>query len=85
MSVGAKVIELRKDICASLWMAPANFDDLVARDFLHNRSHEGIDRMLLRLETDKWIYQRGEVYFTYKQTVLNELQEYDLYVGEKDI
>jgi len=78
MSPEEQLTELSKDICASLWVDPANFDDLVARNFLHNRSHEGIDRILWGLETKKWVYQRGEVYFTYKSTVLNHLQEYEL-------
>jgi len=79
-SLDKQLTDLKKDICASLWIAPATFDELVKRDFLHNRSLEGVDRILFGLEQSEWIYAKGEKYFTYKSTVTDHLVEYDLIV-----
>ena len=78
MNSGERLIELQKDICASLWIQPATLDELLDRDFLHNRSPEGIDRMLFQMENKGWVYTRGEKFNTYRKTVLTELSEYGL-------
>ena len=71
---------LKKDIAASLYMKPATFEELMDRDFLHNRSEYGIDSLLMQMEKDGWIFMRGEKYHTYKKFALSrEMDEYELY------
>lgn len=75
--MSGEITELKKDIAASLWFAPADFDTLIEKDFLENKSHYGIERILLIMIRDKWIYQEGEVYHTYYNIAKTRLKEYE--------
>ena len=79
MEVLGKLRELKKDIAASLYMKPATFEELMERDFLHNRSEFGVSFMLEQMEKDKWIFMRGNKYHTYKKFALSsEMSDYEL-------
>ena len=64
-----QIKELKMDIAASLWIVPCSEAELMERDFLKNRSPEMIQRLLLQMETDKWIYMKGDMLFCYGRTV----------------
>jgi len=72
------LVELKKDIAASLYIKPTNYNELIERDFLKNISEYGIDVLLRDLLADNWCYQKGETYYTYKKAVEDNLEEYDL-------
>ena len=79
MEVLGKLRELKKDIAASLYMKPATFEELMERDFLHNRSEFGVSFMLEQMEKDKWIFMRGNKYHTSKKFALSsEMSDYEL-------
>ncbi len=80
MEVLGKLTELKKDIAASLYMTPATFEELMERDFLHNRSEFGISMMLQQMENAGWIFMKKEVYHTYKKSALSgEMDDYELH------
>ena len=72
------VQEIKERVAASIYILPCTLDDLLQRDFLKGYSEYSVDRILQMLENDKWVYQRGEVYHTYKKIAENELSEYEL-------
>ena len=79
MEVLSQLKELKRDIAASLYMKPATFEELMERDFLHNRSEYGISIMLQQMENARWIYIRWDRYHTYKKFALStEMAEYEL-------
>lgn len=63
------------DIAASLWIKPANFEDLYARkiESLKNSSEFMFDRIVKIAESKGWIYLKGKTYYCYKKTVKNIL------------
>ena len=79
-----QIRELRKDIADSLYIKAAHFEELMERDFLHNRSEYGVSFMLDQMINDGWIYTTGkddnEKYHTYKKFALSrEMDEYELH------
>ena len=80
MSAESQFTELKKDIAASLYLKSATFEELMERDFLHNRSEYGVEICLNQMEKAGWIYVRGEKFHTYKKFALSkEMDEYELY------
>ena len=73
------ILELQKEIAASLYMKPATLAELMSRDFLKNRSEEGVDRLLMAMENKNWIFCKSEVYHTRpKFAKSKEMKEYEL-------
>ena len=61
-------------------MTPATFEELMERDFLHNRSEFGISMLLQQMENAGWIFMKKEVYHTYKKFALSrEMDDYELH------
>jgi len=46
-----------------------HIDELVKRDFLHNRSKSGIERLLIILEQGKKIYEKNNKFYVYKKAI----------------
>ena len=61
--------DLKELIVFSLDAKPANFEELIKRDFLHNRSSYGIGILLKDLEIKNKIYIRGDKMYAYKKAV----------------
>lgn len=60
-------------IAASLWIEPATFERLAER-FKDKYAQFSIWNLLVIAKNHrKWVYQRGETYFTYKDCVVNVL------------
>ena len=76
--MASETTELFKNIAASLWVSPATIEELSGRDFLKFRSEIGVSNLLHAMVNLGWIYQRGERFFTYKQTVIKNLSEYEI-------
>lgn len=64
-------------IAASLWIEPATFEELAER-FKDKYAQQSIWSLVVIAKNHrKWIYQRGETYFTYKKTVVEVLNPND--------
>ena len=75
----ASLIDLKKDIAASLYMKPATMEELMERDFLHNRSEYGISVLLSLMVNEGLLFEKGETYHTYKKFALSsEMIDYEL-------
>lgn len=61
------------EIAASLWIKPATLEELCQRDFLSGKAEYGVFRLLNMGREKGWIYQRNEVYYTYKTCVVDVL------------
>lgn len=70
-------------IAASLWLIPADFETLAKR--FDNLAEYSVWQLLNTAKRRKWVYQRGNVYFTYKKTVTDILnpEGYDLDLKEE--
>lgn len=76
---GRRIRELKENIAASLYMQPATLAGLMERDFLAHYSDYLVDRLLMQLEGQGWIYQDSkDRYHTYKRVAKRELREYEL-------
>lgn len=67
--------EMTMDVAASLWIKPATFEDLYARDIesLKYLSEYAFDRILKSARSKGWIYEKNKKYYCYKKTVVNIL------------
>lgn len=63
-------------ILCSLYTSPADMNELMERDFLHNYSRVGVDRLIMSMEQDGWIYYRGEKIHAYKSAVIKHGEGY---------
>ena len=61
--------DIKELILWSLDLAPANVDELLKRDFLHNRSRSGIERLLTILEQEGKIYEKNNKFHAYKKAI----------------
>lgn len=61
--------DLKNLIILSLGISPTDVDGLMQRDFLKNIARYGIERLLQQLEKDGKIYERGEIFYSYKKAV----------------
>jgi len=78
--IGSKIIELQKDIAASLYLEPATLDELSKRDFLSNIADFNVDRLLSVLEYKGWLFiDKQDRYHTYKKIAKKVLKEYNLF------
>lgn len=68
----ATITDMVKVIAASLWIQPATYEELVER-FSGKYSEYSIYLMFRGALAKKWIYQKGETYYTYKKTVVEIL------------
>lgn len=72
--------EIKKDIAASLYLKPASLEELLEREFLHNRSEWGISVLIDQMIKDEWIYERNDKYHTYKKFAESEeMNDYELH------
>lgn len=71
----SEISELAMDIAASLWLKPATFEELYARkiESLKNSSEFMFDRIIKIAQSKRWIYLKGETYYTYKNTIISVL------------
>jgi len=75
----AGLSDIKKDIAASLYMKPATMEELMERDFLHNRSEYGVSILLGIMVRDGWLFEKGETYYTYKKFALSPgMSDYEL-------
>jgi len=73
------ILDLQKNIVASLFIIPCTLDELCGRDFLKNYNEMGVDRILMSMEKKKMIFLKGNKYYAYKKYALSrEMSEYDL-------
>jgi hypothetical protein len=76
MSTLAKTaLDFKKLMLASLFSLPAKDEEFFKRDFLKNTSREGLERLLMQMEVDGWIYYRGETMHAYKAAVAHYIPE----------
>lgn len=68
--------DLKILILCSLYVKPADLNELIERDFLKNTSRTGVDRLLMSMEQDRWIYLRGETMYAYKSAVKEQAPEF---------
>lgn len=57
-------------LCASLWLKPGSLKELSSR---LDKSEYGVYLLLKLVRDKKWIYQKGEIYYCYKKTVIDIL------------
>lgn len=74
----SELSRLKKDIAASLFLAPCDIDELLKRDFLRNKSRYGVDILISILEKDGAIFYKGEILCIRKKWAKKNLEEYDL-------
>ena len=60
--------ELKQLIVLSLNISPCDIDELMTRDFLKNKSPSGIDRLVMQLEKDNHLYEKGDKLYAYKKS-----------------
>lgn len=53
--------EFKCDIATSILIAPCDIDELMNRDFLKNKSDNGIIKILNMLEQDGALYYKGKI------------------------
>lgn len=68
--------ELKELIILSLDGSPASVDELMKRDFLHNRAKNGIELLLRQLEIGNCIYWKGKKLYARKASVKDVLKRY---------
>lgn len=61
------------EIAASLWIKPATLEELCKRDFLNGKSEYGIFTLVNHGKSKGWIYEKNDVYYTFKKCVVDVL------------
>jgi hypothetical protein len=69
--------DLKLEIAASLFYLPTTEKELMEREFLKNKSTEGVQRLIMSLEKDA-LYYIGDVMYIRKKWAKENLKEYDL-------
>jgi len=67
--------EVAMCLAASIWYQPGTFDELFKRkiDVLKNASEYGFNTVLMLAKSRGWIYEKGDVWYCYKKTVIEVL------------
>lgn len=60
------ILDKTKEICASLWYAPATLEGLSERLKINEYL---LSKLLAGARRKNWIYERGESFYCYKKTV----------------
>lgn len=71
------MLDVYKDVAASLYMKPCPEKELADRDFLKKISLESVQRIVMFLEKEA-IYYRGEIMYIRKKWARTHLKEYEL-------
>jgi len=61
--------QIQMELCASLWMAPGSIEELQKRDFLAGICEYNLVLMIRIMKSKKWVYERQNRLFCYKNTV----------------
>lgn len=78
----ADIVDKVMDIAASLWIEPASLEVLAKKEFLEGISQYSVYTIVNIGKSKGWIYEKNDVYYTYKKCVIEVLNPkgYELYV-----